>query len=111
MKYSKAATIDWKSLLTCWSRELMKTELAQRVQPPPEASDWLGFHAATAGEIEDLECRLGVILPPSYKSFFLTSNGWQRTTPFINRIRPTQEVNWFGVENEQWVEVYSDSGS
>jgi hypothetical protein len=41
----------------------------------------------------------------------LTSNGWQRTTPFINRIRPTQEVNWFGVENEQWVEVYSDSGS
>jgi hypothetical protein len=89
----------------------MKTELGQRVEPPPESPDWLGFTAAATGDIEELEHRLGVLLPPSYKAFLLTSNGWGRTTAFVNRIRPTQEVNWFRVENEQWVEVYSDSGS
>ncbi|MCY2952989.1 MAG: HEAT repeat domain-containing protein [Planctomycetota bacterium] len=89
----------------------MKTELAGRVEPPPESPDWLGFAPATEGDLMELEQRLGVILPPSYRAFLLTSNGWRRTTRFIDRIRPTQEVNWFRVENEQWVEVYSDSGS
>lgn len=103
--------IQWHPFLTRWSRELMETELAKRVEPVPESSDWLGFAAAGANDIVQLEQRLGVLLPPSYKAFLLTSNGWRRTTPFIGRIRPTQEVDWFHVENEGWVEVYSESGS
>ena len=106
--------IDWKPLLIGWSQDLMKTELAARIRSVARIhQNWLGFHLrpCRGGEIETLEQRLGVTLPESYKAFLLTTNGWRRPTAFINRLRPTQDVNWFRVENEQWVEVYSESGS
>ena len=103
--------IDWQTLLSPWSRELMKTELAKCIEPAPESPDWLGFPPATPSDIDELEHRLGVMLPPSYKAFLQVSNGWLRTTTFIGRIRPTTEVDWFRVENEQWGKVYSESGS
>ncbi len=66
---------------------------------------------ATEAQIEELESRLGIVLPPSYKSFLRTSNGWPATTTFIDRVRATADVDWFRVENEQWIDVYSDKGS
>ena len=87
----------------------MGTELAVSVEPPPDSTDWLGFAPATASDIEAAERRLGLVLPPSYRAFLMTSNGWRRTTPFIDRIRPIQEIDWFAAENEQWIEAYSDS--
>ena len=103
--------IDWRSFLTRWSQQLTNTELAKRIDPPSESPDWLGFAPATEADIAELEKNLGVILPPSYRAFLLTTNGWRRTTPFISRIRPAAEVNWFRVENEQWAEIYSEDGS
>lgn len=103
--------MDWKHLLTNWSMQLMQSSLAAEIDPPPESTDWLGFKPATKRNIQDLEKRLGVTLPPSYKNFLRVSNGWMRTTPFIGRIRPTEEVDWFRVENKHWVEVYSQGGS
>ena len=111
MKRPRAETLDWKSLLTDWSRELLETKLAQRLEPAPESPSWLGFAPATTSEIEALEKRLGVVLPPSYRAFLSISNGWRRTTAFIGRIRPTQEVDWFRVENERWAEIFSSTGS
>ena len=104
-------SFPWRPFLRRWSTELMRTDLASRLDPPPESPDWLGFDPATAADVEALEARLGVLLPPSYTSFLLTSNGWRRTTHSIGRVRPAAEVNWFRVENEQWAEVYGDSGS
>jgi hypothetical protein len=98
--------IGWKPLLAWWSEELMRTGLAERVSPPTESPDWLGFEPATDSDIATLEARLGLILPPSYRSFLMTTNGWRITTRFIYRIRPAAEVNWFRVENENWVQVY-----
>jgi len=43
MKRPRAETLDWKSLLTVWSRELLEIELAQRLEPAPESPSWLGF--------------------------------------------------------------------
>jgi cell wall assembly regulator SMI1 len=103
--------IYWKSFLTRWSQQLTKTGLAKRIDPPSESTDWLGFAPATEDDVTKLEKNLGVILPPSYRAFLLTTNGWRRTTPFIGRIRPAAEVNWFRVENEQWAEIYSENGS
>src|SRR5687768_356388 len=101
------ATLDWKSFLTRWSKDLMKTELAARLDPAPQSPDWLGYPPATPDEIEALEHRLGLRMPPSYKAFLMTSNGWRRTTTFIGRLRNTTDVNWFRIENENWVEAYS----
>lgn len=103
--------INWKPVLAAWSRELMATDLSARVDPQPESEDWLGFKPAADSDIAALEARLGLMLPPSYKSFLLTTNGWRVTTPFIYRIRPASEVEWFRIENEQWVELYQESGS
>jgi hypothetical protein len=103
--------IDWKPILASWSKELMATDLAACVDPPPLSTDWLGFDPATGLDIAHLEGRLGVMLPPSYKSFLLTTNGWRATTAFIHRVRPAAEVDWFRVENEQWAEIYQESGS
>ena len=89
----------------------MQSSLAANLDPRPSSTNWLGFKPATKRKIRDLERRLGVTLPPSYKDFLQVSNGWLRTTPFIGRIRPAEEVDWFRVENRQWVEVYSESGS
>lgn len=103
--------MDWKHFLTTWSTQLMQSSLAAKVDLRSGSIDWLGFKPATRREIRDLERRLGVTLPPSYKDFLQVSNGWLRTTSFIGRIRPADEVDWFHVENKQWVEVCSESGS
>jgi hypothetical protein len=104
-------TIEWRPFMARWSVELMASDLAQRVDPAPRSPDWLGFDPASERDLEDLEGRLGVILPPSYRSFLLMSNGWRRTTFAIDHIRPAAEVDWFRIENESWVDVYSRSGS
>src|SRR5207302_2707513 len=104
--------IDWKPILVQWSKELLATDLARHVDPLPESRDWLGFDPATASEIGSLEARLGMILPPSYKSFLLTTNGWRALTLFIYRLRSASEVEYFRVENEHWVETtYGEAGS
>lgn len=103
--------MNWRQFLIRWSKDLMGTELSAQVIPPPDSPDWLGFPPATKNEISELEHRLGVLLPPSYKAFLSTTNGWRQTTFAINKIRPATEVEWFKVENEQWVEIYSESGS
>jgi cell wall assembly regulator SMI1 len=87
--------LDWTALLKRWSKELSQTELAKRLDPPAESSDWLGFAPAADDDIAAAERRLGVLLPPSYRAFLKTSNGWRRTTPFIGRVRPVAEINWF----------------
>jgi hypothetical protein len=111
MAIETAGQMRWKPVLARWSNEMMQSSLAPQVTPPPESPDWLGNPPATAREIALLEKRLGMALPPSYKSFLLTSNGWRRTTFAIGRLRPAKEVDWYRTENEQAVATWSDSGS
>jgi hypothetical protein len=103
--------LDWKPFLTNWSKQLLQSDLRARIDPPPKSKGWLGFPRATKQQIMDLEQRLGLALPPSYRSFLQTTNGFLRTTPFIDRIRPPEEVDWFKTENEQTIEAYSQNDS
>jgi hypothetical protein len=98
--------VDWISLLSPWSEELLSTKLAALIELPPNSTNWLGFAGASDDDIAGLERRLGLELPPSYRTFLKITDGWRRTTPFIARIRPAAEVTFFRQENEQWVEVY-----
>jgi len=109
--YGTMSRIKWQPFMTRWSADLMASELAGRVSSPPQSPDWLGFVPASRQDLKELEDRLGMALPPSYGSFLLVSNGWRRTTFAIDRIRPAAEVDWFRVENEQWVDAYSETGS
>jgi cell wall assembly regulator SMI1 len=103
--------LDWRPFLTLWSKQLLQSSLAANLQPPAESDEWLGFTGATNRSIQNLEQRLGVSLPPSYRAFLTVSNGWRRTTPFIARVRPVEDIDWFRIENQHWVEVYSENDS
>ncbi|MBA2714097.1 MAG: SMI1/KNR4 family protein [Rubrobacteraceae bacterium] len=75
---------------------------------PSEAVEkaWIGFDGATEREIHALESRLGVRLPPSYRSFLSTSNGWRLPGPSVYDLWPTTRVAWFAETNQDWIDAY-----
>lgn len=98
-------TEEWRAFLQKWSDEWLEADASF----PAEAREkrWLGFEPATEQQVEDLETRLGYRLPPSYRAFLLTSNGWGRTSSFIERLRPTAEVEWLEVDDPQLLDAVS----
>lgn len=66
----------------------------------------MGFEGATEQEILALESRLGARLPPSYRSFLKTSNGWRHLGPFVYELLPTTRVDWFAEINQDWIDAY-----
>jgi hypothetical protein len=47
---------------------------------------------------------LGTRLPPSYREFLAITNGWRRTTRFIDRLWSVEEVEWFPVRHQEWID-------
>ncbi|WP_405015819.1 SMI1/KNR4 family protein [Kitasatospora sp. NBC_00070] len=89
----------WRELLQRWSDEWLDPILHEQERSEPfssavRAARWLGGEGARAEEIAQLEKRLGVALPSSYRQFLQTSNGWLDTTSWIERLLPTREVGW-----------------
>jgi hypothetical protein len=101
---------DWKSLLERWSAALLASSSADHLPADVRASGWLGFHPATEKEIEEVERRLKIPLPPSYRAFLLVSNGWRCTIHAIERLRPANELRWFREKNRDWVTAYAQTG-
>jgi hypothetical protein len=74
-----------------------------RAELTPEAlsSGWCGSPPASASEILLVEERLGVKLPPSYRSFLSISNGWRPFNSFIERLVRVQEIERFSSADPQ----------
>lgn len=70
-------------------------------------SGWLGFAPAREEEILAAERKLGIALPPSYRAFLSVSNGWRRTTHFIERLWGTKEINWFRKKNRDLISGFT----
>ncbi|MFL5245405.1 MAG: HEAT repeat domain-containing protein [Gemmataceae bacterium] len=85
-------TSEWREFLQQWSDEWLATEEIFPAQVRKRR--WLGFPPATEKQLLQLEKRLGYELPPSYRNFLLTTNGWLRTSMFIDRIRSVPKVDW-----------------
>lgn len=99
----------WRPLLERWSREWLE-DRDYLVELPDEVVEaaWLGFPPATEEEIAEAERRLGVALPPSYRAFLRVTNGWRRTSPFIERVWGTDQVEWLQVRNKELIEIWTD---
>jgi hypothetical protein len=98
---------DWKAFLTQWSRDMLQDDdIVQHLPADVVASGWLGHPGATEDQIAALEARLGTRLPPSYRAFLAATNGWRTTTPFIDKLWSTDEVEWFAVRNQDWIDAY-----
>jgi hypothetical protein len=106
------ATFDWLPFLQQWSHEWIETEEGQRKLPPEVlASGWLGYPGATEEQLAAAEARLGMTFPPSYRAFLKVTNGWRLTSPFIYKLWSTEEIEWFSVRNQFWIDAYTKPAS
>ncbi len=101
---------DWYKFLGQWSQELIAiSKYATQLPKSVRESGWLGFPGASEEQIRQLESRLRVSLPPSYREFLKVSNGWRQTTPFIYRIWSIDEVDWFSLRHHHWIQFFTDT--
>lgn len=99
----------WAALLGAWSHELCSDQQFALTQPDEVIeSGWTGSGPASDEAIRDLEARLGRRLPPSYRSFLQTTDGFVGGGS-VDRIRPASEVRPFVEEEAEWVEIWLDS--
>ncbi|MEU1347078.1 SMI1/KNR4 family protein [Streptomyces sp. NPDC005795] len=105
----------WRDLLQRWSDEWLDPVLheQERHEPFPaevRAARWLGGPGATPGELTGLEQRLGCALPPSYREFLRTSDGWLDTTTQVARLLPVREAGWVRDLDPGLVSAWGDGG-
>ncbi len=97
----------WRPFLEQWSREQLEdAEYRQSLPPDVVNSGWLGYPGATEEQIAAAEARLGVTLPPSYREFLSVTNGWRRTTSRMERLWSTEEIEWFAVRHQDWIDIW-----
>lgn len=72
-------------------------------------SGWLGEPGAGEAQIQALEHRVGRTLPPSYRAFLATSDGFLYQSTFISKMYGAADVEWFRVHNADWVAAYRDT--
>jgi len=105
---------DWRDFLARWSKtfladEEIATDILDLLPPSAVASGWLGYPGATESQIAQTEARLGVALPPSYRSFLQVSNGWHRLTEYIYSLWSTSEIDWFSTHNKEIVDIWMEN--
>lgn len=98
---------DWIGLLQRWNDRLLASSLADDLPDEVLAAKWLGFPPATDAQVSGCEQRLGIALPPSYRSFLKVSNGWRQLTHAIDRVWGTEEIRWFKQYNKTWIAAYT----
>jgi hypothetical protein len=100
-------TGDWPALLARFNSSLLNSA-AWRDHLPAEArtTGWCGLPPASEEEILEAEKRLGVSLPPSYRSFLAISNGWCPYNSFIERLLPVEQVEWLRMADPEGVSKF-----
>jgi SMI1 / KNR4 family (SUKH-1) len=101
------STFDWRPFLERLSHEVI-ADRTWKARLPPDVIEagWLGFPPAGNSEIDALEARLGCALPPSYRSFLATSNGWRIAGQFVYDLLPTSQVAWFRDRHQDWIDAW-----
>ena len=99
---------NWRDFLEQFSQSLLDDDIIRARQSQETLnSKWLGFPGASIQEIQNVEERLGVSLPPSYRQFLQTSNGWRNCGAFIDRVWSTTEIAWFKERHPEWIDAYT----
>ena len=107
-------SVDWASWLAQWNRELLErldltkynAFIEPDITPDVIAAGWLGYPGATEAQIANLEARLGVPLPPSYRAFLSVSNGFRQPGMIVPRLLTSAEVEWFRVRNQDTIDTW-----
>jgi hypothetical protein len=109
---------EWQRWLAEWNREILAhydpTEHnafvdTTLVTPAVLSSGWLGFPGASEAQLAELELRLGVTLPPSYRSFLRASNGFLQPGVIVPRIFSAKEVSWLRDIDPGTIDAWTDA--
>jgi len=97
---------EWREFLQSYSDDYLRVatdeELA-RLDEVQRENQWLGYEPASEDAVRAAEERLGVQLPPSYRSFLLTSNGWRNIDSLLYELLKVEEIGWLPEANpELW---------
>lgn len=96
----------WSQLLRRWSHQLCQDRAFALTQDDPVIeAGWTGAGPASTHDLADLESRLGRALPPSYRAFLETTDGYVGGGS-VARARPAREVAPFVVEEREWVDAW-----
>ena len=104
------SSFDWESFLKRWSQETIDAIARDRNDLPPEVlkSGWFGYPGATETQITRGEARLGTVLPPSYHAFLKITNGWRQTSLFSNKLWSIEDIEWFVVRHQAWIDAFGE---
>jgi len=101
---------DWNELLKRWSRDALGSPQRAALLPQnAKASGWLGYPGSSPDALNQAEARLGMDLPPSYRQFLATTNGWHTGNRAIPELWPVEQIEWFRVNNQDWIDAYMDT--
>lgn len=70
-------TWTWQKFMTKWNREILESSWEHTASRDVLNKGWLGRNGASEEQLAELEARLKVKLPPSYRSFLSFTNGWE----------------------------------
>jgi hypothetical protein len=109
------AAYDWNGWLREWNHQLLSGFAVTGrdaftdplVTPSLVDGGWLGAPGADEDQVVALEARLGARLPPSYRSFLRTSNGFLQPGMIVPRLLPIDEVGWLRDVDPATIEVWS----
>ncbi|MDP9310171.1 MAG: SMI1/KNR4 family protein [Chloroflexota bacterium] len=110
-------SFDWEHWLMHWNTLLFEhfqpdaygPDYLTKADLSPEvlATGWFGYPPATPAQLATTEARLGIALPPSYRAFLQTSNGWRQPGWFVSRLWAVDNVEWFHVRHQHdWIEPW-----
>ena len=101
---------EWRDLLARLAAKILgDRELAADLTEEALETGWLGSAGTGEEAIAALESRLGLRLPPSYRSFLQTTNGWGPTSFAVDRLLAAHEVRRFAESEPEWVQAWSDN--
>jgi hypothetical protein len=72
------------------------------------ANSWLGFDRADLKTIEEKEKSLDTKLPPSYKEFLLTTNGFKQISLFSGDLYPVELIDWTKKKDPDFLEIFNE---
>jgi len=107
MQETRMTETEWKSFLTEYNLELLSYEPVVEALPREIIKvGWLGYAGASEEEVAATEKLLTTRLPPSYRAFLKTSNGWRFPSISIFDLLPAAKVVWFREQNQEWIDAY-----
>jgi hypothetical protein len=98
----------WQTFLRQLTQDLIIDDdfLADEVPPEVIDSGWLGYDGATEAQLQAAEQRLGVKLPPSYRTFLQTTNGWRQLNSYILKMWSAEEIDWFATKHQSTINIW-----